>query len=190
MKRFLAAILREEGRFDEAIPFLEAATEGSPHEAANAYFDIAMSKRMTREDQPAIEQMNALLGYEPLSDLQGIQRVHFALGKACDDLGDYAEAMQHFDAGNRFAGQALPFNRAHFGASVHRLITGDTTPDFFQQNRDVGSSSELPVLILGMPRSGTTRVEQIVSSHPEVGAGGELPFLESHGGGARSSGKI
>jgi tetratricopeptide (TPR) repeat protein len=173
--RFLAGILREEGRFDEAIPFLEAATEGSPNEAATAYFDIAMSKRITPADQPAIEQMTALLDYKPLPEV-GRQRVHFALGKAYDDLGDYAAAMRHFDSGNQIAGRARPFDRAHFGASVHRLITGGTTPEFFQQNRDLGSSSELPVLILGMPRSGTTLVEQIVSSHPDVGAGDELPF--------------
>ena len=134
-----------------------------------------MSKRITQDDQPAIEQMNALLDYTPLLDL-GRQRVHFALGKACDDLGDYATAMQHFDSGNQIAGRSWPFDRAHFGASVHRLVTGGTTPEYFRQNRDFGSSSELPVLILGLPRSGTTLVEQIVSSHPEVGAGGELPF--------------
>jgi tetratricopeptide (TPR) repeat protein len=174
-KRFLAAILREEGRFDEALPLLEAATEGTPIEAASAYFDITMSKRLTEEDEPAIEQMNALLGYEPLSDL-GRQRVHFALGKAYDDLGDYAAAMRHFDSGNQIAGRSRAFDRAHFGASVHRLITGNTTPEYFQQQSSLGSPSQLPVLILGMPRSGTTLVEQIVSSHPEVAAGDELPF--------------
>ena len=174
--RFLASILREEGRFDEAILLLEAATEGTPLEAATAYFDISMSKRITEEDRPAIEQMTALLDHEPLPDV-GRQRVYFALGKAFDDLGDYAAAMQHFDAGNRLAGQLRPFDRSHFGASVHRMITGSTTsPEFFQNHRDLGSSSECPVLIVGMPRSGTTLVEQILSSHPEVGAGDELPF--------------
>ena len=121
-KRFLAAVLREEGRFEEAMPFLEAATEGSPLEAATAYFDLAMSKRITEEDRPALEQMNALLDYRPLSDIAR-QRVHFGLGKACDDLGDYALAMRHFDAGNRLAARARPFDRARFGATVHRLIS-------------------------------------------------------------------
>jgi tetratricopeptide (TPR) repeat protein len=173
-KRFLAALLREEGRFEEAIPLLEAATDGSPLEAATAYFDLAMSKRITEDDRPALEQMQALLDYRPLSDI-GRQRVHFALGKACDDLGDYAAAMRHFDAGNRLAGRGRPFDRAHFGASVHRLIAS-ATAEFFQEHRGLGSPSKLPVLILGMPRSGTTLVEQIVSSHPEVGAGDELQF--------------
>lgn len=139
-KRFLAAVLREEGRFEEAIPFLEAATEGTPLEAATAYFDLAMSKRITKDDEPALEQMNALLDFRPLPDV-GRQRVHFALGKANDDLGDYAAAMRHFDAGNRLAGRGGRFDRAHFGASVHRMITS-TTPEFFRKHPDFGSRSD------------------------------------------------
>jgi tetratricopeptide (TPR) repeat protein len=173
-KRFLAQLLREEGRFDEAIPLLEAATEGSPPAAATAYFDLAMSKRITEDDRPAIDQMNALLESRPLPDIAR-QRVHFGLGKAYDDLGDYAVAMRHFDAGNQLAARARPFDRGYFGACVHRLIAS-TTSEFFRERRDFGSPSQLPVLILGMPRSGTTLVEQIVSSHPEMGAGDELPF--------------
>jgi tetratricopeptide (TPR) repeat protein len=173
-KRFLAGQLRERGRFEEAIPLLEQATEGSPFQAATAYFDLAMSKRITSDDQPMLQQMRALLEYTPLSRL-GRQRVHFGLGKALDDLGDYEAAMRHFDAGNRIVAEARPFDRAHFGSSVQRLITG-TTAEFFQTHQDLGSPSELPVLILGMPRSGTTLVEQIVSSHPEVAGGDELTF--------------
>ena len=173
-KRFLAEVLREDGRFAEAIPLLEAATEGGPTSAATAYFDLAMSKKITAADAPMIEQMTTLLDYRALSDIAR-QRLRYGLGKANDDLGDYALAMRHFDEANRLAARARPFDRSYFGACIYRLITG-TSPDLFAENRALGSSSELPVLILGMPRSGTTLVEQIVSAHPEVGAGDELPF--------------
>jgi tetratricopeptide (TPR) repeat protein len=173
-KRFLANRLREDGRFEEAIPLLEQATEGSPTNAAAAYFDLAMSKRITEHDQPLLQQMQALLDYRPLPQF-GRQRVHFGLGKAFDDLHDYAAAMRHFDAGNRITARARPFDRAHFGASVQRLINGSSA-EFLEAHRGVGSASQLPVLILGMPRSGTTLVEQIVSSHPDVAGGDELPF--------------
>ncbi len=153
---------------------LEQATEGSPAQAAVAYFDLAMSRRVTAEDAHMIGQMQDLLGYEALSD-PARQRVHYGLGKAFDDRGEYEEAMRHFDAANRLAGRNRPFDRAHFGASVHRLITS-VTPEFFETHAALGSTSELPVLILGMPRSGTTLVEQIVSSHPAVGGGEELTF--------------
>ncbi|MGA9867339.1 MAG: sulfotransferase, partial [Acetobacteraceae bacterium] len=108
-------------------------------------------------------------------------RVHFGLGKAFDDLGDYAEAMRHFDAGNRLAAMGRPFDRAQFGASVNRLM-GTITAEFFAEHRALGATSELPVLILGMPRSGTTLVEQIVSSHPDVGGGDELTFWTRQAG--------
>ena len=171
-KRTLASILREQGRFDEAIPLLEAVTEGTPAQAAAAYFDMALSKRITAADEPMLEQMQALLDYRPLGDDRRMW-VHFALGKAYDDIGDYAAAMRHYETANRMVADTRPFDRAHFGAWVHRLITSSGA-ELFSAHR--GSPSELPVLILGMPRSGTTLVEQIVSSHPDVGAGGELSF--------------
>src|SRR5438046_4840867 len=83
--------------------------------------------------------------------------------------------MRHFEMGNGLVARIRPVDRAHYGACVHRVIASSTT-ELFAAHRELGSPSELPVLILGMPRSGTTLVEQIVSSHPEVGAGGELPF--------------
>jgi tetratricopeptide (TPR) repeat protein len=174
IRRSLASILRERGEFEEAIPLLEQATQGSPLQAATAYFDLSMSKRITEDDQPMLRQMLALLDYRPLADV-GRQRVHYGLGKAYDDLRDYAAAMRHYDAANRIAGRNRPFDRAHFGASVQRVITS-TTATVFEAHRAVGSASELPVMILGMPRSGTTLVEQIVSSHSEVAGGDELTF--------------
>jgi hypothetical protein len=56
------------------------------------------------------------------------------------------------------------------------MSIGSCTPDFFAANETFGVRDETPLLIVGMPRSGTTLVEQIVSSHPAVAAGGELRF--------------
>ncbi len=173
-KRALAAVLREQGRFEEALPLLEAATAGLPAEAAAAYFDLVSSKKVVADDQPMIEQMLALLDHRPLPELAR-QWVHFGLGKAYDDLGRPAEAMRQFEAGNTLVAQRRPFDRSRFGASVHRVIAS-TDRAFFDEHRDAGSSSRLPVLVLGMPRSGTTLVEQILSSHRHVAAGDELPF--------------
>ena len=172
--RFLAAILRQQGRFAEAVPLLERATNGSPTQAAVSYYDLAVSKRITADDRPMLDRMQALLAYPALTQ-PARTRVHYGLGKASDDLGEHEAAMRHFDAANRMAGEGRPFDRAQFGASVQRLIATNT-PAFFAEHRGLGSPSERPVLILGMPRSGTTLVEQIVSSHPEVAGAGELRF--------------
>ena len=176
-KRFLAMLLRETGSFSEAIPLLEEATEGDPLQAATAYHDLALSKRVTTDDMPMLDQMQALLRLTSLPDIYRL-RLHYGLGKAHDDLGEYAEAMQHFDAANRLASRSQKFDRAQF-ASGARHVAESFTQEFFTRHCHLGSSSDVPIMILGMPRSGTTLVEQVVSSHPEVGAGGELTFWQT-----------
>jgi hypothetical protein len=108
--------------------------------------------------------------------------LHFVLGKAHDDLGEHAEAMRHFDAGNSIRARSLRSDRAEFEASLDRQIKR-FTPELFGQLAGFGTEDETPLLIVGMPRSGTTLVEQIVSSHPAVTAGDELSFWASHGTG-------
>jgi hypothetical protein len=103
------------------------------------------------------------------------QRLHLAIGKAAEDLGDYALAMQHFDAADAVRRGAASFDSAAFSIEIDRMIAR-CTPEFIARAPELGSSDATPVLIIGMPRSGTTLVEQIVSMHPEVGAGGELNF--------------
>jgi hypothetical protein len=98
------------------------------------------------------------------------------MGKALNDLGEYEKAIQHFDMGNRLKHRRMSFDRALHALVVDRLIA-KFTADFFSRNAALGSDWQAPVLILGMPRSGTTLVEQILSNHPQVAAGGELTFL-------------
>jgi hypothetical protein len=107
-------------------------------------------------------------------------RLHLALGKAADDLVDYALAMHHFDAADAVRRGSLSFDSAAFSAEIDRLIAR-STPEWIARASQLGSCDATPVLILGMPRSGTTLVEQIISNHPEVGAGGELHFWNERG---------
>ena len=95
-------------------------------------------------------------------------RLHLAIGKAAEDLGDYALAMQHFDAADAVRRGASSFDSDAFSIQIDRLIAR-CTPELMARAAELGSRDATPVLILGMPRSGTTLVEQIVSMHPEVG---------------------
>jgi hypothetical protein len=108
------------------------------------------------------------------------QRVHLAIGKTAEDLGDYRLAMQHFDAADTVRRSCVSFDSAAFSNLIDRLIVL-CTPELVARAPELGSSDATPVLIIGMPRSGTTLVEQIVSMHPEVGAGGELNFWNERG---------
>lgn len=169
----LGTLMRELGRFPEAINYLQQAIDARPA-LATAYHDLVQLKKIDAGDRPLLAQMDALLERD---GLPGHDRttLHFALGKAHDDLGEYAAAIRHFDAANRLARSTISFDRAQFGASVNRVIA-TFTAGFFAEHAALGSAEEAPLLILGMPRSGTTLVEQIVSSHPQVAAGGELVF--------------
>lgn len=108
-------------------------------------------------------------------DDEGRLFLHFAIGKLLDDTGQYREAMRHFDLGNSIRHRNTRFDRARLVDVIDRLIARYSAA-FFEANREFGLADETPLFIVGMPRSGTTLVEQIVSSHPSVAAGEELFF--------------
>ncbi|MDH3412537.1 MAG: sulfotransferase, partial [Gammaproteobacteria bacterium] len=110
--------------------------------------------------------------------------LHFALGKINDDCGRYAEAFDHYQKANAERAARIKFDVDAAKAEVTRLMQIFDT-GFFNQRSDYGDSSELPVFIVGMPRSGTTLVEQILSAHPEVHAAGELMDINELAGGLR-----
>ncbi len=178
-KRLLANILREQGRFSEATPLLEQAMQGTPAQAANAYHDWTVSRTITEADAPMLQRMRDLLAHAALAEIHH-PRLLFALGKALDDLGQYETAMRHFDAANHIVRHGQTFDGARFIAAVRGLVTV-FSPEFIASRAGFGSPSDAPLLILGMPRSGTTLVEQIVSSHRDVAAGGELNFWNGKG---------
>jgi hypothetical protein len=93
--------------------------------------------------------------------------------------------MRHFDAANRIRSAAAGLDRATLAAQTGRVIA-TTPPGYLDRRPDLGVADETPILIVGMPRSGTTLVEQILSSHPDVAPGGELSFWhDRNGAGAR-----
>jgi tetratricopeptide (TPR) repeat protein len=164
----LGTALRSRGRFDEAgAVYAEALKWGK--DVGPAYQGLSAIRKFKEIDRPLIADMEAALD-DPLVSMEDKGLIGFALGKVFDDLGDYETAIGHFDAANRLEHQSRDFDRAAFSASIDRLRGVRPQP------AQGTSHSELPVLIIGMPRSGTTLVEQILASHPKVAAGGELTF--------------
>jgi tetratricopeptide (TPR) repeat protein len=164
----LGAALRSQGRFDEAVAaYTEALKWGG--DVAPAYQGLSASRKFREEDRPLIAAMESALDTQVMSANDKVL-LHFALGKVFDDLGDYETAIGHFDIANRLERESRAFDRAALSASINRLRSVQPRP------APEASQSELPVLTIGMPRSGTTLVEQILASHPKVAAGGELTF--------------
>jgi tetratricopeptide (TPR) repeat protein len=174
----LGNLLSEFGRFDEARACFERAIAIAPM-LAGSYYDLVRCRPVTGDDDGLLQQMQAALATPGLETGQR-QRLHLAIGKAAEDLGDYALAMQHFDAADAVRRGSGAFDSAAFSLEIDRLIAR-CTPEWIAQASELGSGDATPVLIIGMPRSGTTLVEQIVSMHPEVGAGGELHFWNQRG---------
>ena len=109
-------------------------------------------------------------------------RIHmnFGLGKAFDDLGEYAEAMRYYDAANGLRANSTRLNRADVATWFDTIIKSFTAEAFMRgwQNliRPAHRDDDLPVFIVGVPRCGSTLLEQILSSHPAVAGTGELTF--------------
>ncbi|HLN50138.1 MAG TPA: sulfotransferase, partial [Steroidobacteraceae bacterium] len=174
----LGSVLSELGRFEEARACFERTVAIAPM-LAGSYYDLVRCRPVTNDDNSLLQAMQAALSTPGLESGQR-QRLHLAIGKAAEDLGDYALAMQHFDAADAVRRGSSSFDSAAFSTEIDRLIAR-CTPEFIVRARELGSCDATPVLIVGMPRSGTTLVEQIVSMHPEVGAGGELNFWNERG---------
>jgi tetratricopeptide (TPR) repeat protein len=174
----LGNLLSEYGSFDEARQCFERAIAHAPL-LAGCYYDLVRCRPVTREDDGLLQRMKAALATPELEASQRV-RLHLALGKAADDLCDYELAMQHFDSADAVRRLSLSFDSDAFAIEIDRLIAR-CTPEWIARARELGSADATPIVILGMPRSGTTLVEQIVSNHPEVGAGGELHFWNERG---------
>ncbi len=174
----LGNLLSEFGRFDEARACFERAIGMAPL-LSGSYYDLVRCRRIRSEDSGLLQQMESALETPGLEAVQRL-RLHLAIGKAADDLGEYALAMKQFDAANEVRRGAATFDSAAFSMETDRLIAR-CTPEVIAQAPQLGNCDATPVLIIGMPRSGTTLVEQIISSHPEVGAGGELNFWNERG---------
>ncbi len=162
-----------QGRFEEAIAWHEKAIALDPGHA-NAHYNLVKSRKFGSQDDRRRE-LEAVLAMPSLADEQRAG-LNFALAKTCDDLGDYDAAFRHYKEANDLKRARLPYRPEDFTTYVDRLIAA-FDENLFAAKRGIGSQSELPVFIVGMPRSGTTLVEQILASHPEVHGAGELDYL-------------
>jgi len=156
---------------------------GKPGEAGHSFRRViqlqpdytyahAMLAKIThhRTHDEDMRAMETLLRDGELSDQQA-SSMHFGLGKAFDDLGDYAQAFRHFAQGNALA-QTHPTNEYDAGQNF-RAVTETFSGEFLQQHLDTGTRDIKPVFITGLPRSGKTVLETLLARHPMVTAGGE-----------------
>jgi tetratricopeptide (TPR) repeat protein len=103
-------------------------------------------------------------------------QIHYALGKAFDDVGEYDAAFAHYGIGGGKKRKLETYNEKS-NARMFQIMEKLVNRDFFATNKQRGCDSDVPVFILGMPRSGTSLLEQILSSHPDTFGAGELKIM-------------
>jgi tetratricopeptide (TPR) repeat protein len=163
--------LEQLGRLEEAGQAFERAVELAPGRAEH-YYGLARHRRFTGDD-PVLAAMEALAEREHSLRSNTCIELRFALAKACDDVERYADSFRHLSVGNAAKRAALGYNERGTLAMFER-IRAVFSRDAVRRCEGYGEASALPVFVLGMPRSGTTLVEQIVGAHPAAFGAGEI----------------
>jgi tetratricopeptide (TPR) repeat protein len=202
--RLKAAELAREGRFEQALACFEQIIARNPEDVESGLHRGAMLQTLGRHDEAAAAfqhcteirgtygeawwalanlkryefsvgetmRMEAALATPQLGD---VDRIHldFALGTARASAGDAAAALRHFSRGNALRRKGLPDEAPAYAAYVQRCRAQHTS-QYFAARKDCGNDAPDPIFIIGMPRSGSTLVEQILASHPQVEGTREL----------------
>ena len=169
----IAHALKTLGKQSEAVAAYRTAFELRPS-FGDAYWSLANLKtyRFAGEDIARMREQ------ERVPDIDGADRYHlcFALGKALEDRGDYAESFGYYRRGNALKKAELRFKIEPIERNA-RLQAAVCTREFFEARRGHGCDSDEPIFIVGLPRSGSTLLEQILASHSQVEGTTELPNI-------------
>jgi tetratricopeptide (TPR) repeat protein len=163
--------LRSLGQLAQARAEFERAVALAPTRA-DFYSGLAESRRFAADD-PHLEAMERL-ARDMAAHPRGAQiDLHFALGKVYEDIGRHEESFRHLLAGNALKRRQTVYDEAETLGRFRR-IAAVFSPALMRSKRDFADPSTLPVFIIGMARSGTTLVEQMLASHPKVSGAGEI----------------
>ncbi len=180
----LGNVLKTGGRLEEARRAHEKAVELAPKNGM-LHQQLAESKHFSAGD-PQIAQMEALVCDEAIPET-GRLALHFALGKAYADAGDDDRSFRHYLQGNALKRRQIPYDETSMLAllaGIERIFTRE----MMEARAGQGFPDPAPVFIIGMPRSGTSLVEQILASHPKVHGAGELKLFSEAAAGCKTAG--
>lgn len=139
-----------------------------------AYYSLANLKTYQFADDQ-IEEMKRRVAREEVNDTSQVNFL-FALGKAYDDREDYETAWHYYEEGNAKQRMLVSYDPVHT-ETINDELLGFFNTEFFQARQDAGNPDPSPIFILGLPRSGSTLLEQIIASHSQVEGTSELPYI-------------
>lgn len=167
----LATTLQTIGRTGEAVKTLRRASRASPNYGIT-WWQLANLKTY-RFSGGEISMMLQALGRK-LSD-EDLLHIHFALGKAFEDRSEFEKSFHHYAAANAIRAKSFSSEQT-VSDMIDEAIAG-LTPDLFERNQGAGCNGRGPIFVVGLHRSGSTLVEQILASHPMIEGVGELPVI-------------
>ena len=165
------------GRLEEGRALLERAVATAPDKIAS-YLALSYIKQFARSDRDLAAMEKLLQGADsrPVDDQI---ELHFALGKAYRDVGNHERSFRHFRRGNVIKRGQVRYNEKAVLEKFDR-VREVFTSELMSGKAGYGNKSSQPIFIVGMPRSGTTLIEQILASHSQVyGAGERLDFMRA-----------
>jgi len=165
--------LKTAGRQDDSITAYRKSIELSP-ELGEAWWSLANLKTV-RFDDADMARMEAQLQRPDLSPEDRFH-FHFALGKGLEDAGRFEESFRHYLEGNRLRREGIRYDAEETSEHVRRS-KALFSREFFAEHAGVGTAAADPIFIVGLPRSGSTLLEQILSSHSQVEGTMELPEI-------------
>jgi Flp pilus assembly protein TadD len=180
-------ILRTQGQLDEAIIAYESAITAQP-DFSDAWWSLACLGSY-RFSQGQLDTLRSLADNDDLSAKSQIG-IRFALARACEDEGDFDTAWNHYVHGNSLKRSEVQYDPVRTELMHDELIQFLSGPEIFATTSGESVDGPVPIFIVGMPRSGSTLVEQILASHSQIDGAGELPYISMLGntlGGPRAS---
>jgi len=173
---FKGSALSDLGHFEAAIDTFNTALAIDPAKS-EALAAIAHARKMTKDDQDWWERAKASLAKEDLTQEEAFN-LHYAMGKFCNDIKDYDQAFAHYQKANSIKSHTWS-DRRYDRENLERVVSlfsENYNQRLFKQWHDIADPSARPLFIVGMPRSGTSLIEQILASHPLIYGAGELTF--------------
>jgi Tfp pilus assembly protein PilF len=166
-------VLKTEGRQDESVAAYRRAIACDPS-FGEAYWSLANLKTF-RFDESDMAAMRVSVGNLSVTEADRVH-LNFALGKACEDAGDYAASFAYYAQGNDLHRTQNPYDADKNSARL-RHFKEVFTERFFAARAGTGCTDPGPIFIVGMPRSGSTLLEQVLASHPAIEGTTELPEM-------------
>nr|WP_240969521.1 sulfotransferase [Sneathiella limimaris] len=169
------SVLSVLGQMDKSMPFFEKSAKVNPL-FGKAYYNIATGHKFKEGDHFSQILQAGESNLEKMTETDQMN-MHFALGKYYEDLKDYKKGFSHYLNANSLKRKTLDYSVETAENMMLKMEQVFSEESDWPQRTDVGSQSDVPIFVLGMPRSGTTLTEQILASHPEVFGAGELKLL-------------